>query len=267
MLQMRTHYYQQFDADLGREVPQEGFGGWKTGEVTLDPQRTAVVVMHSWDYGMPEEYPGLFRNCPELLHTYEICRRVFPPLLGAVRAAGMPLFHVVAGSGYFEHNPGYQRALALAGPEEPTPHVTTDPCYDQLQQFRTEHVFPGTHNQPDSAESWRKVRLAAAAQPQGEEGVARDARQLWALCREAGVNHLIYAGFFIDWCLLMSSGGMVDMSRYGLICSVFRDATCAVENGATARGEVGKTVSLWRTSVAFGFVFDSTDFIEALQRQ
>ena len=265
MLNLPTYYYQQYDADLRLDIPQEGFGGWKTGEVTLDPRHTAVVVMHSWDYGPPEQFPGQFRACPELLRTYEICRDVFPPLLTAVRVAGLPLFHVVAGSGYFEHFPGYQRAAALAGAEQPMPQATPDPSYDRLKQFHIEQVFSGLHNQPDCEESWRKVRIADNALPHGDEGVARNAEQLWALCREAGVNHLIYAGFFIDWCLLMSSGGMVDMSRHGLLCSVFRDATAAVENGDSARAGLSKTLSLWRTSVAFGFVFDSTDFIQALK--
>ena len=181
-----------------------------------------------------------------------------------MRAAGLPLFHVVAGSGYFEQYPGYQRAAALAGSAAALPQVAADAVYTQLQQFRAEHVFVGAHNQQDVAESWRHVRLFDTALPHGDEGVAQDAPQLFALCREAGINHLIYAGFNIDWCLLMSAGGMVDMSRYGVICSVLRDAVTAVENRETARGGLGKAISLWRVSVGFGFVFDSPDLIRAL---
>jgi hypothetical protein len=73
-------------------------------------------------------------------------------------------------------------------------------------------------------------------------------------------------GFAVNWCLLMSPGGMLDMSRRGYLCSVVRQATTAVENGQTARQETCKELALWRVAVAFGFVFDATDLIEALSR-
>jgi len=80
------------------------------------------------------------------------------------------------------------------------------------------------------------------------------------------VNHIVYIGFAINWCLLMSPGGMVDMRRHGLICSTIRDATTAVENRETAREEREKQQGLWRFSLESGFIFDSRDFIAALAR-
>jgi hypothetical protein len=267
MLRLKTHYYQQFDADYALEVPAEGYGGWQTAEVEISPEHTAVVVMHAWDLGTPEEFPGQFRACNCLPRTYQVCREVFPRLLAAVRASPIPILHVVAGSGYYEQYPGWARTLALAGPDpEPPPEILREPVYERLQEFRQDRVFPGAHNRADCEAAWKRVRFPREAEPQGEEGIARDGRQLLALCRAAKINHLIYAGFNVDWCLLMSPGGMVDMSRYGLICSVFRDAVTAVENKETARSGLGKEVSLWRVSVGFGFVFDTADFIRALAR-
>ena len=63
---VRAHYYEQFDADYGLGVPGEGFGGWQTAELELNPDRTAVVVMHAWDCGTYEQYPGL-----SLIHISE----------------------------------------------------------------------------------------------------------------------------------------------------------------------------------------------------
>jgi hypothetical protein len=62
----------------------------------------------------------------------------------------------------------------------------------------------------------------------------------------------------------MSPGGMLDMSRRGVICSVFRQAVTAVENKETARLELAKQLALWRVSLAFGFVFDVGDFVSKI---
>ncbi len=264
-MQVQTSYYQQFDADYTLDIPAEGYGGWQQGTIDIDPTHTAVVVMHAWDCGTPEQYPGWFRACACIPRTYRVCREVLPGLLAAVRQSGMTLFHVVAGSEYCEQYPGYQRALALTLEHTPLPRIDVDPSYEWLQRFRDEHVFVGTHNREDADRGWVNVSFPKEAEPHGDEGIAQDADQLFALCRDAGVNHLIYAGFNIDWCLLMSEGGMVDMSRRGLICSAFRDAVTAVENKETARTELGKEISLWRVSVGFGFVFETGDFLVALE--
>jgi hypothetical protein len=80
------------------------------------------------------------------------------------------------------------------------------------------------------------------------------------------VNHLIYAGFAINWCLLMSPGSMLEMSQRGIMCSVLRQAVTAVENKETARHEVAKEIGLWRVALAFGFVFNVHDFVSAITR-
>jgi hypothetical protein len=94
--------------------------------------------------------------------------------------------------------------------------------------------------------------------------VAENAEQLFALCKEKHINHLIYAGFAINWCLLLSPGGMADMSKRGLMCSALRQAVTAVENRETAREEWCKEIALWRVALAFGFVFDVGDLCAAV---
>lgn len=39
-LTLTAHYYQQFDADLQRDVPGEGYGGWQQAPLTLDLDHT-----------------------------------------------------------------------------------------------------------------------------------------------------------------------------------------------------------------------------------
>ena len=107
--------------------------------------------------------------------------------------------------------------------------------------------------------------FAPQARPLADEAVVEDAHQLASVCRELGVNHLVYAGFALNWCLLMAPGGMVDMARRGTICSTIAEAVTAVENRETARAQLEKQQALWRVSVEFGFVFGLEEFLSALR--
>ena len=101
--------------------------------------------------------------------------------------------------------------------------------------------------------------------PVGGELIAEDGHQLAAICHAHDINHLVYIGFAINWCLLMSPGGMVDMGRYGVMCSTIREAVTAVENAETARAEREKQQALWRVAINSGFVFGLADFTTALK--
>lgn len=262
---VKASFYQQFDADLARDVPGEGYGGWKEAEIRLAPEHTAVVVMHAWDTGTPEQYPGWHRCVEYIPRARRICRDVFPPLLAAVRASCLKLFHVVGPGDYFKNYPGYRHALELAGAVAAPEPAASDPILEQLRQFRSEHVFVGKHNARDVGRGFASLDFAPEAKPVGDEGIAESSEQLFALCREFGINHLIYTGFAIDGCLLMSPGGMIDMHRRGIMCSTIRQAVTAIEHKETARHELAKQVALWRVAVMFGFVFDFEDMTTALE--
>ncbi len=263
-MKLRAHYYQQFDADYTRAVPAEGFGGWKSADVEIAPAHTAIVVMHAWEAGTMEQWPGWRRAVEYHPRALKILAEVFPRLLAGVRDAALPVFHVVGGKDYYSHLPGYQRAVRLAGPAPALEPVAKDPAYAALEKFRADHVFVGPRNRQDVEAGFALLDFAPQARPVGEEGIAENAHQLAALCRAHGVNHLIYVGFAINWCLLMSPGGMVDMRRYGVMCSTIREAVTAVENAETARGELEKKQALWRVALEFGFVFEFEDFLAAL---
>ncbi|MSS70400.1 MAG: hypothetical protein EXS64_02820 [Candidatus Latescibacteria bacterium] len=263
-----ANIYQQFDADFSLDVPAEGYGGWKRAEVELPMEHTAVAVMHAWDCGTREEYPGWHRAVEYIPRSYEVCRKVFPGLLSAVRSSKLKLFHVTSGGEYGKRYPGYRRAVELAGPEPPPPErIQADPGLERLRALRAEQVFTGKHNAPDIQRGFKVLDFPEEARPMGEEGVAENTRQLFALCKDAGVNHLIYVGFAINWCLLLSPGGMAEMHKHGVMCSAIRQAVTAVENKETARQELCKEIGLWRVSTAFGFVFDVDDFLGALRRE
>lgn len=261
-----TNYYQHFDADFSLDIPGEGYGGWKKADLPLNPHSTAVVVMHAWDCGTREQYPGWHRAIEYIPRSYDICRTVFPELLSTVRASGLKLFHVVSSDDYYEQYPGYSLAKQLAGDEPETPEqIKTDPTLEELRLFRSRHVSTGEHNQSDIKEGFKNLKFPKEAEPQGNEGIAATEKQLYALCKKEGINHLIYTGFAINWCLLLSPGGMSDMTKRGVMCSAIRQAVTAVENKETARTECCKELALWRVALAFGFVYDVEDFTMAIK--
>jgi nicotinamidase-related amidase len=264
-MRLPARLYQQFDADPALPVPAEGYGGWRSIEVDLAPAHTALVIMHAWDCGGPGEFPGWRRAVEYHPRAERILSTVFPNLLAAVRRSPLPLFHVVGGGrDYYSRLPGYRRAVALAGTQTPLPCVAPDPASKALRQLRAARVFPGGHNAPDIEAGFARLDFAPAARPVGDEGVAENAAQLAALCLHHGVNHLIYVGFALNWCLLMAPGGMVDMARHGCLCSTIAEAVTAVENRETARDEREKQQALWRVAVEFGFVFSLEDFLASL---
>jgi len=262
-VKLPASYYEQFDADHNLDVPAEGYGGWRRGQIEISLAHTALVVMHAWSCGPREEYPGWWRAIEYIPRSLEICRTVFPPLLEAVRGAGMTVLHVVGGADYYKGRPGYARAVALAGPPPEVPEIIeSDPALGRLHEFRD--CF-GKHNAQDMDRGFKSIGFPPEVAPRDDEGVAENAHQLFALCKDGGINHLIYVGFAINWCLLLSPGGMADMHKHGLMCSTIREATTAVENKQTARDELCKQIALWRVAIAFGFVFDVDEFIAAVK--
>jgi nicotinamidase-related amidase len=265
LISVEANYYQQFDADHSRDVPGEGYGGWQTTTMQLPLAHTALVIMHAWDCGTPQEFPGWHRAVEYFPRAERIASEVFPPLLAAARHARMPLFHVVGPGTYFQDLPGYKFTCQLAGPTPaPPPAIQPDPGTLALKKFREAHVMPGCHNQSDIDIGFRQLDFPKPARPLDSEPIAEDAHQLLALCRHHQISHLIYAGFAINWCLLMSPGGMLDMRRHGLMCSTIRQATTAVENKESARHELAKELALWRTALGFGFVFNLDPLAAAL---
>ena len=262
----RASYYQQFDADYSLAVPAEGYGGWQSEVVELNRASTAVISMHAWDCGTLEESRGMWRSVEYLPRSYEIAEQVLRPLYAAVRRTSIPLLHVVGGEhDYYRHLPGYARTVEVSGPR-PAQHaeLKPDPATSQLWQLKSEKAWRGAHNWEDAKRQSAQLDFLDAARPVEDEWIVEDSWQLAAICRQLGIDHLIYSGFAIDACLLCSPGGMLDMSRQGALCSVVRDAVTAVENKESAAVELHKQTGLWRVGTMFGLVFDSADLIAAM---
>ena len=257
--------YRQHDADLSLEYPGEGYTGWIRERIPLDWTHTAVVVMHAWDVGTPEQVPAQYRVCEYIPRSTRIIQEDFPEFLETVRKSGVKLIHVGSQTETsLETLPGYIRTKEKWGVDPVSrPRVDTDPVWTELQRIRVESGLYGKHNQPGVAQSARLRDFAIM--PRDEEDVVATTHQLFQLCREQGINHLIYTGFCVNACLTLSPCGMFDMSRHGVICSIVRDLTTAVENKESCREERHKEYGLWAFSIWGGFVFDKQDLLEAME--
>ncbi|NMC07280.1 MAG: hypothetical protein GYA24_18840 [Candidatus Lokiarchaeota archaeon] len=265
--------YRQFDADPARDVPAEAFGGWTRVDAELDLDHVALVVMHAWDAGTPEDFPGWYRHVEYLPRANRIVKEVFPGLLAAARSASLRVIHVVGGGEYYKHLPGYHATRRLARWQQFVENLghaglgrlRKSASRRVLDEIRAANAGGGPHNQADIKKGFERVDFPPEARPLDTEAIAENTPQLLATCKKHVIDHLVYAGFAINWCLLLSPGGMADMARHGVMCSAIRQATTAVETKETARGELGKENALWRVALAFGFIFDLDDLLRALQ--
>ena len=259
-------FYDSCSADHQRDVPAEGYRGWTTASVEFPLERTALVSMHAWALPCPTRCAGYYRAEEYLSRAKRILEDVFPPLLAAVREAGMPVLHVVGWGDYYKRLPGYLRAVELAGQSPPAPPgAPGDPAIEAIREINRKRFFPGERNLPDIEETGRVNDFAPQARPLQTEGIAENAHQLNTLCRELGVSHLIYIGFAVNWCLLMNAGGIVDMSRLGYLCSTIREATTAAESRESARAELHKQQEMWRIALGFGLVLELDSFLAGLR--
>jgi len=272
IVDVKASVYQQYGTDHRLEFPSDGIGGWKSAYLPLNLDKTALVIMHAGYVGGQEDCPEKFKRVEYLQRSYDIAEQVYPQLLNAARSAGMHIYHVPFGTGYYEHLPGCIRAESLAEKENtPRDMAENDDVLNRLYEFRTDWV----HGYGDGSATEISKRIATSkqvntfikqAEPYEGEGIAAGARQLAALAVADGVNHLIYIGFAIDGCLLTSDGGMVDMLRRRFMCSAVADAVTAIECKESGREQNHLHTGLWRVGISFGLVYQSSDIIEALEK-
>ena len=262
MAVMRAHYYQQFaDDDAGAPVATS-FGGWQSDNVEVSREHTALVVMHVWDCrSARSRFPGWYRCNESIDRMIRVMDDVLGPLLQEVRRTKLRVYHVAYPGPYYVKLPGFRRAKTLCDGSSPLPQIESDPTLNALRRFRRDRVFVGAENQTDVGHAFEQLDFAPQIRPLDSETIADTSEQLFAACQQDGINHLIYTGFALNACVMIMPGGMEDMRRHGLLCSVIREATTAVENRETVDGERAKEVSLWQVAWTYGFVFDRDDFV------
>lgn len=255
-------YYAHHGADYSLEHPGQGFGGWTKTEIPIDPEHTAILVMHAWYQAPYELVPSIWKRVEYIPRAQKIMAEAFPGFLEKVRASGVRLIHIGSRSEKsLESLPGYQRVKAAFPPEAPFERIEQDETAKALQEFRRIHVH-GDNNPEESRINYSTRDFAI--RPLDDEDVACTTGQLFYLCKKYQITHLIYTGFAVNACLTMSPCGFFDMTRHGLICSIVEDLTTGVENRESCAAEANKAYGLWSFGLWGGFKFEKADIENTL---
>lgn len=265
-VKMPTMYYDSFTHDpiTFGENAALACKGWQKSNVDLNLDKIAIVVAHAATFGQPEESPNQFAYGEYGLRSYRIAQENFPGLLDAAREAGIKIYHVPFGEGYYEDLPGFIETKALQAPVDMENAITADND-DSLNKLRGDWYklsAMGDITWNDlGAEREKNLNFLPEAFPVGNEPIVQTSNELAAVAKRDGVNHLLYIGFAVDHCLLTSPGGMNDMIRRGFFCSAIADCVTAVENRESVLSLHHTETALWRVDSLSGFVYESKDLI------
>jgi len=262
MALIKAYYYQQFAEDDVSDPVAASFGGWQSEDIEISSQHTALVVMHVWDCrSARRQYPGWYRCNEQIDRMNRITDEVLGPLVQEARRAQLRIYHVVYPGNYYDHLPGYRRARTLCDVSPSVPQIKADPMLDALRKFRSDRVFVGAPNKADVEVAFERLDFAPQVRPLDSETIVDTSEQLFAACRHDGINHLVYTGFALNACMVIMPGGMEDMRRHGMLCSVIREATTAIENRETVVEERARDVAIWNVALTYGFVFGRDDVV------
>ena len=274
VVQLPWHMYRHYPADFSRwHEAAVGFKGWDQEVRELDLDRTCLVLMHFPQTGLT---PGTEwgPDCPQpnslgtiewVPRTMDVVTFRMPRLVKAAREAGLLIAHVWGGPGT---GPVWEQSLKEAGdPPASDPDVLASGGKYKAQHSRDVFDLPRsntpaqTYETPDLGSRTKTSIL----DPQEGDVCAAYSWQLHRLLSNRGVDHIVYCGWALNWCLWFSPGGMCDMDRKGYLCSAVRGGCVAIENRESAVGEQNLEYALWKTSTMFGYVFDLHELTTALR--
>jgi len=268
------HIYRHYPADFSRwDEAAAGFHGWDNQVRELDLSRTCLVLMHFPSVGLtPGTEWGPDCQSPNSLGTIEWVPRTMdvvtfrmPRLVRAARQSGLQIAHVWGAPG---KGPVWEQSLKEAGDPPPAdPDVI--PRDEKRWQQHSRDVFdlPRPNEAPFEVQppELRRTGQVDIITPQPGDICAAYSWQLHRLCKNRGIDHLIYSGWALNWCLWFSPGGMCDMNRKGYLCSAVRGGCVAIENKESAVGEGNLQYAYWKTSTMFGYIFDLHELTTALR--
>src|SRR5699024_10252329 len=123
----------------------------------------------------------------------------------------------VAQGEFYKHYPGYRAPNKQDQKIDAVDGVVHDDVIRFLKDFKQKEGYPGERNVEDIQKGYKKMDFLNHSRPLCDEVIVETSDQLFERCKEDGINHLIYMGFAINWCILMSPGGMADMSKRGIV--------------------------------------------------
>ncbi len=266
------YIYRHFPADFSRwHEAAVGFEGWDSEARPLDLSRTCIALMHFPDRGLtPDSEFGPDALNPDYLGTVEWIPRTMdvvtfrmPRLLEAARAAGLQVAHIGTTCRSEKERAVWDRCIAEAGEAPPADaDVISGGAGWQAQHSRDVFDLP-RQNPPNVPQ--HQLGLPDYMLAQGNDIICEHPWQLHRLLKARGIDHIVYTGWALNWCLWFSPCGMSDMNRKGYLCSAVRGGCVAIENKESAVGELNLEYALWKTSTMFGYVFELNELTHALR--
>lgn len=239
-----TWYYEQFDTNLNLQYPAKGFGGWQKKVLNINLSKTGFVFMHIWNPHSPAKYKGLYNAVEYLPRVKNIVNTSIKPLLKSLRKNNIKIYHIV--------DEKYINTSNLLAPIK-------DDVIIELENFKKNFVFPGANN-IDNCNNYKRESLLV----ENDEPTLHNSEELHKLCLKDNINHLIYSGFAINWCLQYSPGNMNEMHDRGFMCSAIKETTTAVENKESVENQLNKQYALWLIAIKHGFIYELNDILAIL---
>ncbi len=194
---------------------RDGAGTAFEKAVTLDPAKSAVVVIDMWDRHWCKTYTDRVGNLvPRMNHT-----------LAAARKLGIQV--VFAPSDTTDFYKDYpQRKAMQAIPRHPAPE--TIGFQAPRPPGPTDHCECGPDEPCGKGRAWSRQHPGLKIEEGDLIGDCNNGGELLSLCRERGIDTLLYMGVASNMCVQYRSFGIRNMKNHGLRAIVVRDLVEAI---------------------------------------
>ncbi len=190
----------------------------------IDPANIGIVIIDMWDY----------QGCVTIVGRAEALIERMNKSLEVARKLGMQvLWSPTDVASMYVGTPQYERALAT--PIHAVPKVRTF--------FDVDYTFKGDKHMCgpwlDCPYNWGQgFQHEKLVMTEEDLMLSGDKAQLYSICKERDITHLIYMGVHISQCVTYRSVGIEKMYETGLNCILARDAT---DSGSYYDPETGFT--------------------------
>jgi len=276
VIQVPWHWYRFYPWDYSQyHLAAKSVLGWTSEVRPLDLRKTCLVLMHLPERGLTPQTefrpdlpdPNVLGTVEDVPRTMDLVAFRLPRLVEAARAAGLQVATIGVGESVMKSDVGRQ-SLKEAGkpPKDDDASIPRD-----LERWAKHDKDLYNLPLPPNPRGHRPIELSTLTgmpevlKPQGNDLVAQHSWQLARLLRNRGLTHIIYCGYALDECLWFEPCGMSDMKRRGFMCSAMRGGCVAIETKESCAGEQNLEYALWKTSSAFGYVFELHELTTALR--
>lgn len=239
--------------------------GYEEEILELDVEKTALVSLHCWNVGFPENpldvnyWVGM--GFPQTVKEAEyIMKEFIQPAINIARKVGILVCHVQT------------KSIAEKYPQ----HLEEDEGDEDFRSMQTytpaipgyrERILFRFHGEDYSTKSpLRNMDFPSIVAPMPGEPVIYKTKQFDRVLRKRGIVNLIYMGFATDMCILHAEGGMLAMFNLGYRVLLIREATLGVEMPDWFENRISTKWAMRFIETHIGDTISFSDFIEACNR-